>query len=258
MGDFEGALNHYGGMRKYDRKVLTHYLTLATNLGDHSAVNDALRKWFTLPGERRAIDYLRLARSHGSIGQDGNMITVYKRGIKAFPNAREIKIELARELSRLRRHSEVMQTLSGAGLRNDPEAVSLHLSSALATRQYKAGLNFAGSNVERRLKLPISAKLPLAEIYFQTGATSKSNQLYSGIPKSEMPALTQATIAFRRGSFPEAETLLRRHLAANSKDRKSWSFLGSVYQAQRKKNDARDAFERALALLKSDMKRRSS
>ena len=53
------------------------------------------------------------------------------RGIKAFPRDREIKLELARELSLLRRHSEVMSLISrGSGLRDDAEAMSLHLSSA--------------------------------------------------------------------------------------------------------------------------------
>lgn len=258
MGDFEAALEQYAGMQNYDRKILTHYLTLATNLGDNAAANDALRKWFTLPGERRTVDYLRLARSYGALGQRDNMIAVYMRGIKAFPKQREIKIELARELSRLRRHSDVMQVISSSGMRDDPEAVSLHLASALASKQYKSGISFSGSDAERRMELPISAKLPLAEIYYQTGSVAKSNALYNTIPESEMPTITRATIAHRRGKFGEAETLLRRHLASNSRDHRGWSFLASVYQAQRKKPQAQEAYQRALDLLKADLKRRNS
>jgi len=257
MGDFEGALNHYATMDKYDRKDLTAYLTLSNNLGENRSVNDALRKWFTLPGERRPIDFARLARSYGVLGESDSMVTVYKRGIKTFPKNRDLKIELARELSRLRRHSEVMSVISSSGMRNDPEAVSLHLSSALATKQYRSGLSFSGSNAEKRMELPISAKLPLAEIYYQTGSVSKSNSLYNSIPSSELPTLTKATVAFRKGNHAEAERLLRRHLASNSKDHKSWSFLASVYQAQRKKTEAQTAYQRALSLLKADMKRRS-
>ena len=257
MGDFEGALDSYARMKKYDRKILTSYLTLASNLGHAGAANDALRKWFTLPGERRKIDYIRLARSYAALGQNDSMIKVYERGMKVFPKDREIVIELARELSMLRRHSEVMSLISRKGLRNDAEAMSLHLSSALASKNYRTGLAFSGTNAESRLTLPISAKLPLAEIYYQTGNVSKSNKLYNSIPKSEMPALTQATIAFRRGQFGSAESLLRKHLASNKKDHKSWSFLASIYQAQRKKPQAQDAYQRALDLLKADMKRRS-
>ncbi len=109
LGRYEEALDYHREMERFDRKGLTQYLTLATNLGDHTATNDALRKWFTLPGERRAIDYLRLARSYGALGQYENMVAVYRRGVSAFPDQRDIKLELAGELSRLHRHSDVMQ-----------------------------------------------------------------------------------------------------------------------------------------------------
>ncbi|MGI9242552.1 MAG: tetratricopeptide repeat protein, partial [Verrucomicrobiales bacterium] len=256
LGRFEEALDYYGEMVRYDRKDLTQYLTLATNLGDSVSTNDALRKWFTLPGDRRSIDYLRLARSYGALGQYDQMVTVYERAIDAFPNERGIRIELAGELSRMRRHSDVMRVLASPELREDPEAVSLHLSAAVASKQFKSGLAFSGNNAENRMALPISAKLPLAEIYYQTGSVSKSTRLYSSIPKSELPTLTRATLAFRGGRLAESESLLRRHLASNSKDHRSWSFLASVYQAQRKKPEARDAYQRALDLLKLDMKRR--
>ena len=148
-----------------------------------------------------------------------------------------------------------MTFLAGSGLRNDPEAISLHLASSLALKNYSRGLAFAGSNADTRVELPISAKLPLAEIYYQTGAVSKSNRLYNSIPKSELPALTQATIAFRKGQHAEAERLLRRHLAIAKGDSKVWSFLASVYQAQRKKTEAQHAYQRALELLRAEMRR---
>ena len=256
LGDFKGALAHLGSQKKYDRKTLTQYMTLAESLDNPVAANDALRKWFTLPGQRRAIDYSRLGLSYGALGRNDDMIKVYRRGIQKFPKDRALKIELARELSQLRRHSEVMSSLAGSGLRNDPEAISLHLSSALAVKDFRRGLAFAGSNAENRLDLPVSAKIPLAEIYYQTGSVSKSNKLYNSISSSELPTITRATLAHRRGQYPEAERLLEGHLATNKKDHSGWSFLASVYQAQRKKPEAKRAYQRALELLKVDMRRR--
>ena len=256
LGQYDDALEHYSQLDELDPKAVSQYYTLATNLGSATAANDAMVKWFRLPGERRPIDHSRLARSYSAMGKHDKMIQTYRAAIKRNPRDRGLPLDLASELGTLRRHAEVMAVLGDSGLRNDPEAVSLYLQAALARKQYAAGLSYCGSGAEIRHQLPISAKLPLAEIYYQTGAVEESNRLYNSIPASEIPLPTRAALAFRKRDYATAEQLQKRHLNANPNDHSGWSFLGSVYQAQLKKREAREAYQRGLSLLKKRMSRR--
>jgi Flp pilus assembly protein TadD len=57
-------------------------------------------------------------------------------------------------------------------------------------------------------------------------------------PGEEPPAVVQAESAMDQQQWPEAETILRKLVAANAKDARAWFDLGYVMHAQKNYSEA--------------------
>src|SRR3954451_7456240 len=61
------------------------------------------------------------------------------------------------------------------------------------------------------------------------------------------PEVTQAEAAIEKRDFPAAEKLLTAAVAANLKDDRAWYDLGYVYKATNRREQAIDAYRKAVA-----------
>ncbi|HVJ04794.1 MAG TPA: tetratricopeptide repeat protein [Candidatus Saccharimonadales bacterium] len=94
-----------------------------------------------------------------------------------------------------------------------------------------------------RLRLFAAAAMLLL---FASAAFSQKVATQSGGAK-EAPAITRAESAMDQQQWPEAESILRRLVAANSKDARAWFDLGYVMHAQKNYPEAIAAYRGAVA-----------
>lgn len=239
----------------HDPQSLENYAMLAESLDDHEQLHRALQLTVKAQKSPTVEQYLDLAEAASYLDDPHVQTAGLEEGIKRNPDSALLRISLANAWLRAEDFEQAIATLTtNPALRDNMEAVALSLSLAPDVRDPTRILDFVGADVEKRFALPVESRLDLAVLYRVCGEPKKSDEIFATVP--EMPENTSllAQARFEIGDYEDAVRLMSSHMTSHPRAGASdWIFLGEIYEALGRPEDAKRAYDYSLALLTADL-----
>ncbi len=239
----------------HDPQTLESYAMLAESLDDYEQLVAALRLRARLAAKPDVQTYLDLADAASHLRDPQAAIAVIEQGIERMPGSSVLRVALASTLIHTGEADRVIDVLaSGPSLRSNPDALALALSIAAQCRDPEKVLAFVGTDVDKRITLPLPSLLDLAVLCELCGEGGKAARLFQSVPEAveNLPLLAEAR--HETGEHEEAIRLMNSYLALNPRAAASdWVFLGELYDLIGRSDDARRAYDNSLAILTADL-----
>ena len=254
--EFEEAFDFYHKLPEedHDATTLENYALVAESLARYEALNHALVERQHRLKKPVAHDYLELGRSFAVIGDNAGAIDTYEDGLKKIPHSHILRIELANALRFENRYDEALALLARPELKRDMQAMQLYIEVACLKEDYLSALNFLGRGFEHKFAFGPEVRLDLGHIYFNNGYLTEADALYSSVP--DEPALWPllANARFKAGDFASAETYQKKYLTSlQIPDSSGWMFMGDIYRALGRTQEAQMAYAKSLRLLEDKL-----
>lgn len=239
----------------HDSQTLENYAMLAESLDDHVQLHHALQLTVKSQEKPSVETYLDLAEAASYLDDPTIQTDGLQDAIARIPGSARLHLALANAWIRSEDYEQAVTTLvQQATLRDNLEAVSLALSLAADVRDPTRILDFVGSDVEHRFALSVSSRLDLAVLYRACGDAAKSDKIFAIVPESPENMSMIAEAHFQIGDYEDAARLMSAHMASHPRaGANEWIFLGDIYEALGKADDARRAYDYSLALLTADL-----
>jgi len=239
----------------HDPQTLENYAMLAESLDDHVQLHRALALTVRSQKNPTVESFLDLAEAAAYLDDPKIQTEGLEEAIRRIPESALLRIALANACIRADDFERAVATLTSAPvLRENLEAVALCLSLASDVRDPTRILDFIGVGVEKRLALPVSSRLDLAVLYRVCGEARRSDDVFATVPETPEHQAVIAQARFEVGDYEDAARLMNAHMAGHPRAAASdWIFLGDVYEALGRSDDAKRAYDYSLALLTADL-----
>lgn len=290
LGRYREAMDAYRALAREtkDDALGRKAVDLAESLGQIGLLTEALEQRIA-QGNAGARDYLRLANTHVLSGRRKDARRVLESGVKAIPEATDLRLQAAYAASSDGDYLDAARILEvHPGLRRDADAIELYVSvlvlaqdfprasAFLATVENPSALERVGVmetaaqiyEANKRLKEALGAyerlfrarpgnlpyRLNYARLLASTGNRKDALALLRGIEEGANPDVLKrlAQVYSAAGDARRAEQLQRRYLATRPVDEaQAWGFLGDLLLTAGDRANARRAYQRGLDHLRT-------
>lgn len=226
---------------------------LCSSLGRFADAVEALQRCLACPGYTPLPDeYLELASAQRMLGREADGEATLRTGLKSYAVSPKIRLTLAEMLAARGEPQECMQLLAHESLRDSASGAAMLIDVAMASPSHGAALAYFGEKSPRCLQpLPL-ARLRLAFLYERSGQMQAAEAILAELKSNPAYATSTvwqeiARVSLELGDSVRAEEFARLHLAhSGSRDSRTWSILGDIYEAQNRQADADAAYRKAL------------
>jgi tetratricopeptide (TPR) repeat protein len=240
----------------HDKKSLEDFAMLAASLGDEKAEERALLLRLDHNIEHpQPGDFEDLCEFYKSRGKLDLAISTARTASDTFPKNRSLTLVLADLLVEAGQVTAAWLTLTQNSSADDARFTSRLLDIAAAVdpvETQQALINLTQRSGASPKQWPPSQRLELANLLELNGQVGDALDLYRSTPAGAGDvARIDAEVAFAQGDVSRAVDLQRRYLTtASEPDYEGWMFLGDLHQAAGQATAARDAYQKALEILR--------
>ncbi len=241
----------------HDSHTLENYELLAESLDDapHLFAAQCLRA-------RRSgmvADYLDLAETAAALPDPTAALAILRSAIDKQPASAPLRVATASLLTLSGREPEAIEVLMHPSVRQHQRGMESLLQMEEARTAAARVIAFAGADVEKRFPLSPGARLDLAVLCCLSGQNARGEAIFESIPETPEALPDIAEARYEAGYLDEAASAMRRYVSrAPQAAPDDWLFLGDIYDAMGRTDDARNAYNQSITLLTSDLPNRTT
>lgn len=239
---------------QHNDQSLENYQMLAESLGRNDDLNRAMVAAFHHQKAPGPADYIDLAESYNMLGNTRRETEVLQQGLQALPESQSLALMLADALYRTDRLDEAALVLSRTRLRENMQAMALFIELCGNTENYALAERFIPEGIEQTFSFPPGIRIELGNFYDATGRIDAAQRLFASVPEGADTWEFLASAKFHEGDLTKAEEFQTKYINATAApEHMDWVFLGDIYTARGKTQEAAQAYERSLHLIKQEI-----
>lgn len=247
------ALQLYAALSEKDHDHYTreNYAMLAESLDDHQALLKA--QLITARHDNTTEAWLDIAETAAYLDDKSEALAAMQEGLAHKPDSGGLRLAIAQIHTDADQPDLAVAVLLHDSIKPSQAGIELLLQAAGPSPNVDAVLKFVG-DAEKRFKLSTSARLDLAVLCRLGGERTRSERLFDSVPLTPENEFALAEARYEAGDFEQAAVAMNAYLRSNPRAvSDDWVFLGDIFDAMGRDDDARNAYNQSLTLLTADL-----